>query len=253
MARMLGRRLSAVICISYAVRDTMLRLGVDPDNLHVIHNGLASERVAAERPADAVRAEAAMGNGRPVIGMVGNIKEWKGQHVVVQALPAIRARFPEVICLLVGDSAAADRPFDERLRGMIRDLGVGDTVRFTGYQRNVADYVALFDVAIHASTDPEPFGRVLLEAMALSKPLVAARAGAVPEIVVDGETGFSFTPGDSGDLAARVIWLLEHPDEAERLGNAGLRRLKDEFHVSTNARRTQELYARALQPGEASA
>jgi glycosyltransferase involved in cell wall biosynthesis len=93
---------------------------------------------------------------------------------------------------------------------------------------------------------PEPFGRVLLEAMAMRKPVVGSRGGAVPEIVVDGETGYTFAPGDSGELAARILDLLEHPDRARAFGEAGYQRLVDEFHVDRNVERTMAVYARVL-------
>ena len=112
----------------------------------------------------------------------------------------------------------------------------------TGYRSDVADCVNALDVMIHASTDPEPFGRVLLEGMALRKPLVASRGGAVPEIVVDGETGLLFEPGDADDLDHALGDLVGNTGRRNRMGEAGYRRLIDEFGLDRNVERTQNLY-----------
>jgi glycosyltransferase involved in cell wall biosynthesis len=82
--------------------------------------------------------------------------------------------------------------------------------------------------------------------MAMRKPVVGSRGGAVPEIVVDSETGYMFTPGDSVELAARILDLLEHPDRARAFGEAGYQRLVDEFHVDRNVERTMAVYAGVL-------
>ena len=109
------------------------------------------------------------------------------------------------------------------------------------------------DVAVHTSITPEPFGRVLLEAMAMHKPVVGSRDGAVPEIVVDGETGYTFEPGNPEPLAARILDLLEHPDRARAFGEAGYRRLVDEFHVDRNVERTMAVYQAVRPPTPAPA
>jgi glycosyltransferase involved in cell wall biosynthesis len=119
-------------------------------------------------------------------------------------------------------------------------------VIITGFKRDVANYINGLSVQIHASIAPEPFGRVLLEGMALGKPLVASNGGAVPEIVVDRETGLVFEPGNAEELADRVATLLEDPPLASRYGAAGRARLESAFSIAHNAERTQALYDRVL-------
>ena len=211
--------LSAVICISEAVRANLLEHRVAAGNLRVIENGLDPAQVAPRSTPEDVRRSLGIDERSRVIGLVGNIKEWKGQEVVVRALPAIIARVPEVVCLFVGAASEPDRRYEARLRELISRLGLERHVVFTGYREHVADFLNVMEVPIHASILPEPFGRVLLEAMAMRKPMVGSRAGAVPEIIEHGVTGYTFAPGDSDELASYVIDLLERP-----VGRACVRR-----------------------------
>ena len=245
-ARLLARSLAAVICISAAVRDNFVARGLGRLPLVTIHNGLDPATMQPTRAADEVRSELGVGPECRLVGMIGNIKQWKGQTVVVRAMGLLRDEFPELTCAFVGDSSPADAAYRREVEALIDELGLRGRLLITGYRTDVASYVAALEVQIHASVAPEPFGRVLLEAMALSKPLVASGGGAVPEIVVDGETGLLFEPGDPASLATALRSLLGEPARAEAMGRAGRRRLEREFSISHNVAETQRLYDRLL-------
>jgi len=102
------------------------------------------------------------------------------------------------------------------------------------------------DIVVHASVDPEPFGRVILEAMACQKPVIGARGGAITELVVDGETGLTYPPGDAGALANAISSLVGRPEEAARLGRNGHERLVSRFHIRRNVEATMRLYERVV-------
>jgi glycosyltransferase involved in cell wall biosynthesis len=246
-ARWCAPRLARIICISQAVFDKLVERGVARDNLVMIHNGLDPERVVPGRSAEEVRRSFGIGENRRIIGMLGNIRAWKGQDVLVRALPAIVARVPNLTCLFVGEATPRDRDYESSLRQFIVDNGLESNVVFTGFCQNVADALNVMELAVHASVLPEPFGRVLLEAMALRKPVVGSRSGAVTEIVKEGETGLTFAPGHSAELAAHVIDLLEHPERATAFGEAGYRRLVDHFHIAANVTKTMTVYSEILQ------
>jgi L-malate glycosyltransferase len=248
-ARWCAPRLARVICISQAVFDKLIERGVARDNLVMIHNGLDPSKVVPGRDEVAVRQAFGIGENRRIIGMLGNIRAWKGQDVLARALPAIIERIPNLTCLFVGESTAYERDYEIRLRQFIADHGLESHVVFTGYSQNVADALSVMEVAVHASVLPEPFGRVLLEAMAAKKPVVGSRDGAVTEIVRDGETGYTFAPGNPDELAARVIDLLERPEAARALGEAGYRRLVDHFHIAANVTKTMAVYSEVLEGG----
>jgi glycosyltransferase involved in cell wall biosynthesis len=245
-AKYFGRRLDAVVCISEAVRKNMEERGADFGNLRTIYNGLDPEVMRIKTPPADMRRKYSLDDEMPVVVMTGNIKSWKGQDTLVRAIDVVRRAFPSVRCLLVGATSPDDHYYEVILRDLVASLGVERHIIFAGYQKNVADFLTMSDLVVHASVLPEPFGRVVLEAMACRKPVIGSRAGAIPEIVEEGWTGLMFPPGDHEGLAAAISRLLTDREEAKRLGANGYRRLVDEFHVNRNVAATQRIYEALL-------
>jgi glycosyltransferase involved in cell wall biosynthesis len=246
-ARRLARTLRAVISISNAVTDNFTARGLGDLPIVTIHNGLDPQQMRVTRSASEIRAELGVASDARLVGIVGNIKPWKGQEVVIRAIALLREEFPTLVCLLIGDTSPHEMSYREDVTRLIGALGLANTVFVTGYRSDVANYVDVLEVQIHASVDPEPFGRVLLEGMALRKPLVASGGGAVPEIVVDGGTGLLFTPGDPEALAAALRQLLRDPVRARAMGEEGRRRLESHYSVRNNVERTQALYEKVFE------
>lgn len=246
LAKFFGKKINAIICISNAVSDTLRDAGIPSRKLVTIYNGIDPERIKPIRESATIRMRHEILPKQPVIGIVGNIKEWKGQATVVKAVYLVQKHFNDVACLFVGDTAAQDSYYLKELEELVETGNIRSNIIFTGYQDNVADYLNIMDVVIHASVAPEPFGRVLIEAMAMRKPIVGSHGGAVPEIIQEGVTGMTFTPGDETELAKEIIYLLENPDIAKEMGENGYRRLVHMFHIDKNTGKTQELYERIL-------
>jgi glycosyltransferase involved in cell wall biosynthesis len=241
-ARLLVSRLHRVICISSAVRENLLRLGVPGGKLRTIWNGLDPVEMKVCKDRATLLAEFGLQPSTRLVGLVGNIREWKGQAVVVEAMEIVARECPDVACLLIGHHSEGDVAYLRSIEARIASAGLQGRVLITGYRANVADYVAALELLIHASILPEPFGRVLLEGMALRKPLVASRGGAVPEIVDDGSTGLLFEPGNARDLAEKLLRLLASPTESRAMGEAGYERLRTQFGIDVNAARTMAVY-----------
>lgn len=245
-AKYFGRRLDAIICISSAVFENMHERGAGFANLVKIHNGLDPGMMRiTTRPHD-LRAAYRIEADAPVIVMVGNIRPWKGQETVIRAIASVRRVCPSVRCLFVGDTSPADREYDQFVRRLVGELGLDEHIIFAGFQRHVADFLMMSDVVVHASVLPEPFGRVILEAMACRKPVIGSRAGAIPELVTEGQTGLTFPPGDSECLARAIVSVIRDRGEARRLGQNGYDRLIREFHIHRNVESTQRLYEKIL-------
>ena len=207
----LATRLGAVICISKAVEDNFVARGLGDLNLLTIHNGLDPAEMRVTRDSNELRAELGIPRGARVIGLVGNLKPWKGQELVIHAMGQLRDEFPDVVCLLIGDTSDDEPCYRRQIEQLIDRLGLNNRVLITGFRSDVANYVNLLDIQVHASVAPEPFGRVLLEAMALCTPLVASNAGDLPEIVIDGTTGLLFEPKNVDALAGCLRQLLRDP------------------------------------------
>ncbi len=246
ISRLLAAKLKAIISISKSVTDTLKRNGIANENIVTIHNGIDPKAVIGKITNQDILKKLGLNEDQQIIGVMGNIREWKGQEVAVRAMRKIVDEYPNTVCLLIGDTAKEDIYYKDRLHVLIKELGLGSNIIFTGYIKNVSDYLNILQIVLHTSIEPEPFGRVLIEAMSLSKPLVAADDGAVPEIVVNEKTGLIFKPGDHERLAELVIKLLQHKKYAENIGKEGYKRLLEYFHINVNVEKTQLLYDKIL-------
>lgn len=230
--RALARRLALIIPMSAWIRDHMIQRGVPGDNIRVMYDGLDPDLVKVTTPPEELRRAWSVADGERVIGIVGNVREWKGQETVVRAMVEVARRFPNVVCFVVGNTTPADQEYLVRLKRIAAEAGIERNLRFTGYQQNVPSFMNMMEVVVHASIAPEPFGMVVLEGMAQRKPVIGSRAGGPVEMVVEGETGFTFPPGDAQALAARLCELLQDPARAQRMGEAGYERLLREFTIA---------------------
>jgi len=245
-SKLLGAGLAAVVCISEAVRQSLDRGGLGNLRLLTIPNGLDPADMVTTRDPAAIRAEFGIARDVPMVGLVGNIKEWKGQAVVVRAMDNLKDTYPDLVCLLIGDVSDSSESYVAHVQRLIRELGLADRVLLTGKRDNVADYVNALDVLLHASVLPEPFGRVVLEGMALRKPVIASNAGGIPEIVDDNRTGLLFVPGDDADLARCISTVLRDSGSARRMGEAGYQRLVERFGIVQHVQQIQRLYSQVL-------
>lgn len=244
--RAYARRVAAIIPMSAWIRDHMIARGVPGDNIRVMYDGLDPERVKATVAPDALRRAWNIGPDQRIVGIVGNIRPWKGQETVARAFIEVAQRFPDLVCFFVGKTTPADEGYLANMKVMLADAGLESRVRFTGYQQDVPSFMQAMDVVIHASTDPEPFGMVVLEAMAQRKAVIGSRAGGIIEMVIEGETGFTFPPGDSRMLAQHLSTLLADPARARKMGEAGYARLISAFTMKQYMRNIHEAYDAVL-------
>lgn len=238
------RLLDSMVAISTAVRDDMVARGAPVDRIRLIHDGIDPARINPTTAPASIRAALGIPEGAVLIGIVGNVKYWKGQHVVIEAMRHIDSARHDVHCALVG--ALADAPYVQRLREMTTQYGLDSKVHFVGFQRNPADYMAAMDIVLHTSVEAEPFGLVVLEAMALRKPLVSTTIGGPRDIVLEGVTGFLTPAGDSDALAHRVLQLLADPQLMRSMGVAGYQRLAQSFTAKRNVEEITRLYDELL-------
>jgi len=155
----------------------------------------------------------------PLVGMVARLQRWKGVHVLVQAMPAILAAHPDAHVVVVGGPHETEPGYGAELAALAASLGVTRALRLAGFQSNVPEWMQAMDVVVHAS-DREPFGIVVIEAMALGKPVVAGSEGGPSEIITDGVDGLLAPYGDATALASAVNRLLGDAALAARLGEA---------------------------------
>ncbi|WP_198374957.1 glycosyltransferase family 4 protein [Neoroseomonas rubea] len=213
-----------VIAISRFIAEHLrARHGVAEDRVRVILRGVDERAFDPARvdPAriEALRAAWDLPEGRPVVMLPARVTRWKGQGVLVEAM----ARLPgEPIALLVGD-AGAKPAFRDELVARIAALGLRERVRLVGHAADMPAALLLADVVVHASTDPEAFGRTVIEAQAMARCVIASDLGGPRETVEEGTTGWRTPPGDADALAAAIGRVLALPAEARAAMGAAAR------------------------------
>jgi glycosyltransferase involved in cell wall biosynthesis len=194
----------------------------------VVHPGAELDRFdAAKLPSPAqLRQKLGLPLTGPLIGIVGRLQRWKGIHVLIEAMPRILQHHPDAHCVIVGGTHDPEPAYPAYLNSRIADLRLTRQITMAGLQKNVPEWMQAMDVFVHAS-DREPFGIVIIEAMALGKPVVANNTAGPTEIITDGVDGL-LTPFENADaLADAVVRYLDHPAFAAQVGQAARRRAQD--------------------------
>lgn len=247
----LARRADHVICVSEAARQNLIANGLRPERCTAIHNGinLTELRGKIRRTPAQVRASLGIGDDAIVVGLAGMIRRWKGQMVLVRAMEQLHRRHPNVRALIMGgvaDTNLGDREYLNEIRAYIAEHGLDSCITILDYQPNAPEFLQIFDVMVHTAIDPEPFSRVVIEGMALGRPIVASATGGTPEAIDDGVSGFLVPPDDPAALAERIEQLVTRPDVRDRLGRGALEKVERRFLIQNHVARTQEIYDRLL-------
>ena len=175
-----------------------------------------------------------------VIGIVSKLWEGKGHATLIDAVKELTKELKNVRLVIVGEGYLQDE-----LVKQVDRLGLGDRVLFTGFQMDVSEIIATFDVAVLPSFF-EGMGRVILEAMAMAKPVVASRVGGIPDLVEDGRNGFLVQPGDVKALAATIKRLLIDKELAGEMGGRGRKMVDEKFNSDIMVRSIEEVYRHLL-------
>ena len=174
----------------------------------------------------------------------GRITRWKGQHVLIEAIAGQDRR--DLCCLLVGDAQGRDG-YRAELEAAISSHGLETAVLLTGPCDDMPAAYRLADIVVSASTDPEAFGRVSIEAQAMGRPVIASDHGGSRETVRDGETGWLVPPGDPAALADALGNLWLRAGDLERMGRAGIERVRRNFSKDKMCAETIALYRALLE------
>ena len=247
--RWFARRFDHVIACSRYMEQAMRAIGVSEDRLSWTYLGIDVVRLNADLRQSAPETRRQL--GVPADGvlavMVGNLREWKGQHVLLDAMRLLDSDVRRQLHVrFVGAASAADEGYVRRLEHAIAALGAHDHVRFLGARDDVPTLLAAADIAVHASVIPEPFGLVVPEAMAQGTAVVASRFGG-PGEVLRPESGRTFDPSRPMELALHLSELVRDPDLRRRLGSAARARAR-EFDLSIPAMvaRVESVYMKLL-------
>lgn len=228
--------------------------GVPAARIRVIPRGVDLERfdparVSAERAAQ-LASQWRLGDGLPVVMLPGRLTRWKGQTVFLEAIARLGRK--DIRCVLVGsDQGRAD--YRRELEDIISRHDLGEVVRIVDHCADMPAAYMLTDVVVSASTDPEAFGRVVPEAQALGRPVIASDHGGARETIIEGETGWLTPPGDAQALAATLERVLAiGPEARQGLAERAIAYVRGNFSKDAMCDKTLDVYNEVLnlKPGE---
>ncbi len=213
----------------------------------VITNGFGPQDVHVTRRRSQVRGDWEMGAGTPLIGCMGQLVPWKRQDVLLRAMPLVLEHVPQARVVFMGSDTFDEHPeYVASLHELANAPSLQGHVVWAGFVDHPADALAALDVLAHPA-DREPFGRVVLEALALGVPVVAVNQAGPAEIIEDGRSGLLVAPEDPAALAEAVVRLLQDDELREGLSD-GARIRAGHYSISHTAARVLELYREVLAP-----
>jgi glycosyltransferase involved in cell wall biosynthesis len=207
--------------VSHAVKRQLLQLGLPEEKCTVVPEGLDLEIFHPREPVAGLREELELPLDSPLITLVGGLIDWKGQDVLLDAAPQIFARHPNARILLVGAAYGRDDSFARQIAQRIASPEMGGRVLLLGGRKDIAELLSISSVVVHASTQPEPFGRTFLEGMALGRPVIASNEGGPLDVITHEHDGLLIAPREPGLLARSVLRILDNPEWAAQMADNG--------------------------------
>jgi glycosyltransferase involved in cell wall biosynthesis len=229
------RLVDRLIANSHAVKEHMVAQGIPADRIHVAHNAIDVGSFARTLSTEEAKRRLGLDPGCLVVGTAAHLSPKKGHMDLLRSARPVAERRQDAHFVFLGDG-----PMRKQLTASAEQWGVASRVTFLGFRRDVADVMSAYDVFVLASWW-EPFGLVLVEAMALGVPVIATRAGGVPEVVLEGETGLLVPPGDVEALTEAILRLADAPDLRRQMSAAGPARART-FDIAIKAREVLAVY-----------
>jgi glycosyltransferase involved in cell wall biosynthesis len=234
-------RTAHFIAISQAACDGMLTRREAPGSkITVVPNGIPDPDLSLLRPVDQVRAELGIADGQPLVVCAARLEKEKDIATLIAAMKVVHQGRPDCVCVVAGEGS-----LQAELDRTIASEKLSNVVKLLGFRSDVMSLIAAGDLFVLPSP-AEPFGLVILEAMALGRAVVATKAGGPLEIVKDGETGVLTTPSDPASMASAIVSLIADDHRRHALGAAGRQRFEACFTVNRMARAIAHIYQRTL-------
>ncbi|MFH1478207.1 MAG: glycosyltransferase family 4 protein [Candidatus Omnitrophota bacterium] len=240
MEKVLASFCTKVVVISDAVAERFSYIK-NKEKIVKIYNGVDLEEFDPNIDYGLLRKELDIKPATAIVATAGELASHKGIHYFLKSMPEIIKECPDVKFLIVGETSAISKGYKEELRILVDSLKINEKVIFTGFRKDFARVLRDIDVFVLLS-GRESFGRVLIEAMAMEKPTVAARIGGIKEVVEDNVTGILVLHSDIEAVSRAIVSLLKDTKRTKVMGQAGRNRVKALFDINENVKRTERLY-----------
>jgi glycosyltransferase involved in cell wall biosynthesis len=231
------------IVSSRTVKDHLINvLGIPPEKIADIYDPVDTDVFNPQVPPADLEKLFGIPRGRKVFAIFGRVISWKGHPVFLRAARMVLEAVPDAHAMIVGNPTDDSPEYAEELRNLTQELGIADRTTFTGYRSDIAPLITACEVLVHASTIPEPFGLVVVEAMACGRPCVAMDEGGPVGMIDSGMHGLLVPPNQPEAMARAITTLLTQPETAAAFGAAARTRCVEKFSAPVIAKQHLELY-----------
>lgn len=234
------------IAISKTTRADLISLGVEESKIVVEYPPVDFARFDHTLKTSHYRAQFAIKESTFIFGIFGMLEEWKGHHVFLEAAKIVFGAIPNSKAFIIGDAPAQNLDYKAKLVEQCVRLGIDRQVVFTGFREDIPELMGMLDVIVHASIISEPFGKVVIEGMAMQKPVVATEAGGPTEVIESGRDGFLVPPNEPQPMADCIIRLSQDRELARRMGEAAFVKVRKRFGVLEYVAAVEKVYGKLL-------
>ena len=249
--RLFSNMVSSFIYISESIAKFYLSKGKKQFEGKVIYNGVDIIKYAKTYNINKVRKKFGIKKREILVGLIGRIDWWKGHEYFIESIAIASREEKSIKGLIVGGlednvSKKKNQEYLEKLKCKIKDLKLSDRISFTGHRNDIHKILYLLDVVVHASSNPEPFGLVIIEGMAAKKPVIATAAGGVLDIIEDKVNGILVPCKDSVAMAKAILRVVKNKEESRRISMAGYNRVIESFSVDRQIKSVEKIYKTIL-------
>lgn len=227
-------------------KNIQTHMEVPEEKVTVIYDGLELDVLDTRADGHLFRSRCGLSDEHFSVGLVGLLIPWKGQEIFLDAAKALKNEIPNLKMLIVGGTPEDCIGYERHLRERVAAEALDDVVIFTGHATDMPQVYNGLDVVVSASTSPEPLGTVVIESMAMARPLIGPNHGGAAEMMEHAKTGLLFNPGDANDLAAAIKKFHDQPLLREKLGVAARSHALATFSVERHVQEIQSVYDRFL-------
>jgi glycosyltransferase involved in cell wall biosynthesis len=238
--RILTRQSDKIICVSNYIynqiqtcddKKQLILCGVKTNTSHSFKNNILS-----------LKKQLGLSQNIILVVQIGQLTRWKNHLDYIKTAKIILQKNPNVYFLIVGDDLSGrENKYKQELIKFVEQLNLSTSVSFLDHQDDLKELISQIDILVHPAIN-EPFGRVLIEAMAMEKPVVAYNCGGPKEVIVNGETGYLVKPYDTVELANKTINLIENSELRAQFGKAGKKRVAKEFNIKRYVKEMTEVF-----------
>ena len=222
------------------------KLHIAENKISVIYDGLELEKLDINTDMTHFRKQHNIERTQFTVGLVGLLIPWKGQEIFLDAAAQLKEEIPDLKMLIIGGTPDDCIPFEAMLRERVKNESLTDIVCFTGHSSNMPEVYNGLDIVLSASISPEPLGTVVIESMAMARPLIGPNHGGAKEMMDHNKTGLLFEAGNPASLADTIYQFYNSKELRESLGNAAREKALDTFSVEEHVKHVQAIYTRFL-------